>query len=193
MAALSMKFDSAVIWSKTLLQRKMTAQSFRRTVRGLRRSGLPVAHGSEAVAMPWSVVIALETAGWLCACSGEDPQRPADGAVRIQRVQAPDILGVGEGTFPSISGALSQIGIGGARFIRETRPPFKQGIRFVDGSARRVRRAEITTSICGSTGLIRPLVGCSARPAQACTHRCGDSADRGRRWPRPPILCCMRA
>ena len=75
------------------------------------------------------------TAGWLCACYlAKTLNIRSSGAVRIQLVESPDIgiLGVGEGTFPSIRGALSQIGISEARFIRETQATFKQGIRFVD-------------------------------------------------------------
>jgi tryptophan 7-halogenase len=75
------------------------------------------------------------TAGWLCACYlAKTLNSGAPGAVRISLVESPDIgiLGVGEGTFPSIRAALSQIGISEARFIRETQATFKQGIRFVD-------------------------------------------------------------
>jgi tryptophan halogenase len=39
-------------------------------------------------------------------------------------------VGVGEGTFPSIRGTLSLIGIDEATFIRECHATFKQGIRF---------------------------------------------------------------
>jgi tryptophan 7-halogenase len=75
------------------------------------------------------------TAGWLCACYlAKTLNARAPGAVRISLVESPaiGILGVGEGTFPSIRGALSQIGISEARFIRETGATFKQGIQFVD-------------------------------------------------------------
>jgi hypothetical protein len=75
------------------------------------------------------------TAGWLCACylAKTLDSRAAD-SVRIALVESPaiGILGVGEGTFPSIRGALSQIGISESRFIRETGATFKQGIDFVD-------------------------------------------------------------
>ncbi|MBX3698050.1 MAG: tryptophan halogenase family protein [Dokdonella sp.] len=75
------------------------------------------------------------TAGWLCACYlAKTLNSRAPGGVRIALVESPDIgiIGVGEGTFPSIRGALSQIGISESRFIRETQATFKQGIRFVD-------------------------------------------------------------
>lgn len=75
------------------------------------------------------------TAGWLCACYlAKTLNSRAPDAVRIALVESPaiGILGVGEGTFPSIRGALSQIGISESRFIRETGATFKQGIDFVD-------------------------------------------------------------
>jgi tryptophan halogenase len=54
-------------------------------------------------------------------------------AVQIELVESPEIasIGVGEGTFPSIKGALSTIGISEARFLRETHGTFKQGVKFV--------------------------------------------------------------
>ena len=75
------------------------------------------------------------TAGWLCACYlAKTLNSRAPDAVHISLVESPaiGILGVGEGTFPSIRGALSQIGISESRFIRETGATFKQGIDFVD-------------------------------------------------------------
>jgi tryptophan halogenase len=56
------------------------------------------------------------------------------GGVTITLVESSDIgiLGVGEGTFPSIRGALSAIGIGEARFMRACNASFKQGVKFVN-------------------------------------------------------------
>lgn len=73
------------------------------------------------------------TAGWLCACYlAKTLNVQAPGTVAIELIESPDIgiLGVGEGTFPSIRGTLSQIGISEARFIAATGATFKQGIRF---------------------------------------------------------------
>ena len=58
----------------------------------------------------------------------------ARGGVRIALVESPEIgiIGVGEGTFPSIRGTLAAIGIDEARFIRECSATFKQGIKFAD-------------------------------------------------------------
>jgi tryptophan 7-halogenase len=56
------------------------------------------------------------------------------GGVSITLVESPEIgiLGVGEGTFPSIRGALSVIGIDEARFLRSCNGGFKQGVKFVN-------------------------------------------------------------
>ncbi|MEJ0048885.1 MAG: tryptophan halogenase family protein [Rhodospirillales bacterium] len=56
------------------------------------------------------------------------------GGVSISLVESPDIgiLGVGEGTFPSIRGALSAIGIDEACFMRRSSASFKQGVKFVN-------------------------------------------------------------
>lgn len=80
------------------------------------------------------LIVGGGTAGWLAACflakqlgTGADA-----GAVRITLVESKEIgiIGVGEGTFPSIRGTLATIGIDEARFIRECTGTFKQGIRF---------------------------------------------------------------
>ena len=73
------------------------------------------------------------TAGWLCACYlAKTLNSRAPGSVRVALVESPDIgiIGVGEGTFPSIRATLSQIGISESRFLNETGATFKQGIRF---------------------------------------------------------------
>lgn len=73
------------------------------------------------------------TAGWLCACYlARQLNCQAPGAITVELIESPEIgiLGVGEGTFPSIRGALAQIGISEARFIAATQATFKQGIRF---------------------------------------------------------------
>jgi tryptophan halogenase len=75
------------------------------------------------------------TAGWLCACYlARVLNANAADAIEIELVESPEIgiLGVGEGTFPSIRGTLAQIGISEAHFVQATGATFKQGIRFVD-------------------------------------------------------------
>jgi len=81
------------------------------------------------------LIVGGGTAGWLTACylartlNSASPQ-----SIQITLVESADIgiLGVGEGTFPSIRGTLALIGLDEARFIRGATATFKQGIRFVD-------------------------------------------------------------
>jgi tryptophan halogenase len=56
--------------------------------------------------------------------------------VRVTLVESSEIgiIGVGEGTFPSIRGTLHAIGLDEARFVRECDATFKQGVSFVDWS-----------------------------------------------------------
>jgi tryptophan halogenase len=81
------------------------------------------------------LIVGGGTAGWLTACFlAKQLGTGADGAVSITLVESKEIgiIGVGEGTFPSIRGTLATIGIDEARFIRECNGTFKQGIRFND-------------------------------------------------------------
>ncbi len=81
------------------------------------------------------LVVGGGTAGWLCACYlARVLNARAPGAIEVTLVESPDvaILGVGEGTFPSIRGTLSAIGIDESRFLRGANATFKQGIKFVD-------------------------------------------------------------
>ena len=81
------------------------------------------------------LIVGGGTAGWLTAtylAKQLGANRP--GGVRITLIESSEIgiLGVGEGTFPTILKTLSAIGIDEARFMRESSAAFKQGIRFVD-------------------------------------------------------------
>ena len=81
------------------------------------------------------LIVGGGTAGWLTACflaKTLGTARP--GGVRITLVESPQIgiIGVGEGTFPSIRGTLSAIGIDEARFVRECHATFKQGVKFAN-------------------------------------------------------------
>jgi tryptophan halogenase len=79
------------------------------------------------------LIVGGGTAGWLTACflarqlAAYDQQ-----GVQVTLVESPavGIIGVGEGTFPSIRGTLAAIGIDEARFIRECSATFKQGVLF---------------------------------------------------------------
>src|SRR3954471_1439595 len=56
------------------------------------------------------------------------------GQLDIRLLESPEIgiIGVGEGTFPTIRTTLKFLGIDESRFIRRTSATFKQGIRFTD-------------------------------------------------------------
>jgi len=81
------------------------------------------------------LIVGGGTAGWLTAAflARTLGAERADG-VCITLVESSEIgiIGVGEGTFPSIKGTLAAIGIDEARFIRECNATFKQGIHFVN-------------------------------------------------------------
>jgi glycine/D-amino acid oxidase-like deaminating enzyme len=81
------------------------------------------------------LIVGGGTAGWLTAAYlakffdiGED------GPIEITLMESPDIgiIGVGEGTFPTIRSTLKFLGVDEKRFIRGTNATFKQGIRFTD-------------------------------------------------------------
>ena len=81
------------------------------------------------------LIVGGGTAGWLTAAFlARTLGAGTDQAVRITVVESKEIgiIGVGEGTFPSIRGTLAAIGIDEARFVRECNATFKQGIQFVD-------------------------------------------------------------
>lgn len=78
------------------------------------------------------LIVGGGTAGWLTACFLAKTLGARGEGVQVTLVESPEIgiIGVGEGTFPSIRGTLSAIGIDEARFIRECNATFKQGVQF---------------------------------------------------------------
>ena len=78
------------------------------------------------------LIVGGGTAGWLAAGFLARTLGTAGGGVAITLVESKEIgiIGVGEGTFPSIRGTLSVLGIDEGRFIRECNATFKQGVRF---------------------------------------------------------------
>ena len=80
------------------------------------------------------LIVGGGTAGWLTAnYLARVLNAASQQSVRIRLVESADIgiLGVGEGTFPSIRGTLSTIGLDEARFLRGATATFKQGIKFM--------------------------------------------------------------
>ena len=82
------------------------------------------------------LIVGGGTAGWLTAAFLAKTMGigPEDNSIRVTLVESKDIgiIGVGEGTFPSIRGTLAAIGIDEATFIHECSATFKQGIKFTD-------------------------------------------------------------
>lgn len=79
------------------------------------------------------VVVGGGTAGWLAACRIAAAADPAAAEpLSVTLIESPDlpIIGVGEGTWPTIRGTLAKIGIDEAEFLRATDASFKQGSRF---------------------------------------------------------------
>ncbi len=79
------------------------------------------------------LIVGGGTAGWLAACYLAKKLGTAmTGGLDITLIESPDIgiIGVGEGTFPTIRQTLKIIGLDEATFLRECHATFKQGIRF---------------------------------------------------------------
>lgn len=90
---------------------------------------------SMAGAIERVVILGGGTAGWLAASVIAARHR----SLSITLVESPDLapIGVGEGTWPTMRGTLSAIGIGEAEFLVACDASFKQGSRFdgwVDGT-----------------------------------------------------------
>jgi tryptophan halogenase len=80
------------------------------------------------------LIVGGGTAGWIAAAylARTLGGKSSDG-IRITVVESADIgiLGVGEGTFPTIRKTLRRIGIDEAALVRECNATFKQGAKFV--------------------------------------------------------------
>lgn len=79
------------------------------------------------------VIVGGGTAGWLTAgVLAADHRAHAPDGLRVTVVESPDapILGVGEGTWPSLRDTLRRIGLDEGEFLRTCQASFKQGSRF---------------------------------------------------------------
>ena len=78
------------------------------------------------------LIVGGGTAGWLTAAFLAQTLGTARGGPRITVVESPEIgiIGVGEGSFPSLRGTLSLLGMSEAEFIRDADATFKQGVLF---------------------------------------------------------------
>jgi glycine/D-amino acid oxidase-like deaminating enzyme len=83
------------------------------------------------------VIVGGGTAGWITACLLAAEHRDAkERRPEITLIESPDvpIIGVGEGTWPSMRLTLQKIGIAEADLLRECGASFKQGTEFVGWS-----------------------------------------------------------
>ena len=81
------------------------------------------------------VIVGGGTAGWLTAAFlARILAAKTPGGAQITLIESEEIgiIGVGEGTFPTIRNTLMAIGIDESRFMRASLATFKQGIRFTD-------------------------------------------------------------
>jgi tryptophan 7-halogenase len=80
------------------------------------------------------VIVGGGTAGWLTACilAARHSQRIRAGSLTVTLVESPDvpIIGVGEGTWPSLRTTLEKIGVSEGDFFRDCDAAFKQGVKF---------------------------------------------------------------
>ncbi|WP_294391672.1 tryptophan halogenase family protein [uncultured Sphingomonas sp.] len=84
------------------------------------------------------IIVGGGTAGWITAAyMAKRLNAGTPGGVTITVIESPDIgiIGVGEGTFPSIRKTLSAIGVDEAELVRSCSATFKQGIRFTNWRA----------------------------------------------------------
>lgn len=80
------------------------------------------------------VIVGGGSAGWITAgLLASEFSGPPQEAVRVTLIESPDvnIIGVGEGTWPTMRTTLRSIGISESTFVAECAAAFKQGTRFV--------------------------------------------------------------
>lgn len=81
------------------------------------------------------IIVGGGTAGWITAAYlAKILSHNLPGGLKITLIESPDIgiIGVGEGTFPSIRKTFSRIELDEDSLVREASATFKQGIRFVN-------------------------------------------------------------
>src|ERR1700751_5898204 len=80
------------------------------------------------------VIVGGGTAGWLTAgiIAARHQGRIKAGTFSVTLVESPNIaiIGVGEGTWPTLRGTLEKIGVSETEFFRHCDAAFKQGARF---------------------------------------------------------------
>ena len=79
------------------------------------------------------VIVGGGTAGWLTAAliAAKHQSRMASGfSVTLVESPTTPIIGVGEGTWPTLRSTLKKIGVSETAFFRECDAAFKQGAKF---------------------------------------------------------------
>ena len=81
------------------------------------------------------VIVGGGTAGWLTAgviAAKHRGRMPAADGFTVTLVESPNtpIIGVGEGTWPTLRSTLARIGVSETEFFRQCDAAFKQGARF---------------------------------------------------------------
>jgi len=79
------------------------------------------------------VIVGGGTAGWLTAgviAAKHRTRIPAGFSVTFVESPNVPIIGVGEGTWPTLRSTLARIGVSETEFMRECDATFKQGARF---------------------------------------------------------------
>jgi tryptophan halogenase len=90
-------------------------------------------NGATVRAVRRIVIVGGGTAGWLTAgviAAKHRTRFPAGFSVTLVESPNVPIIGVGEGTWPTLRSTLSRIGVSETEFIRECDATFKQGARF---------------------------------------------------------------
>lgn len=79
------------------------------------------------------VVVGGGSAGWITAGLLASEHVGGDAGVQVTLIESPDvkIIGVGEGTWPTMRSTLSKMGISESEFLRQCSATFKQGTKFV--------------------------------------------------------------
>lgn len=82
------------------------------------------------------IVLGGGTAGWITAgiLAKKHASNLSNQGIKVTLIESPEIsvVGVGEGTWPTMRKTLSQLGISETQFMRECGATFKQASKFVN-------------------------------------------------------------
>ena len=102
------------------------------------------------------VIVGGGTAGWLTAgiIAARHQGRMKAGSFSVTLVESPNvpIIGVGEGTWPTLRSTLQKMGVSETEFFRHCNAAFKQGAKFRALDHRRRRRC-LLSSLDAAAGI----------------------------------------